>query len=358
MEENVTLRFKQGSSDKVYKAHLLPKDGGWLVNFAYGRYGKPLKAGTKTAKPIPYDQAKYAYDKLVTEKQAKGYTPEASGTPFTAPTIDSERTGWLPQLLNPVEVEDAYTAISGWTTTWGQVKHDGERRGVIIRDGKITPSNRRGLQTNVDPIIYNALRELRDVLPFDLTLDCEDMGEYLVIFDCIVDGFEDADFNLRVENLEYLKALIDEHSLGRTLRVDYPALISDHGSLFKFLAWAEGRNEEGIVLRQGESQYTPGRPNSFGPALKVKFYASNTFQVISVHPTKASIALGIRSEPGLTGVGNCTIPPNYRMPGEGDLVEVKYLYAYRNGSVYQPQYKGIRTDIPHPDDIRQLKFKD
>ena len=46
------------------------------------------------------------------------------------------------------------------------------------------------------------------------------------------------------------------------------------------------------------------------------------------------------------------------MPSPGDLVEVQYLYAYRDGSVYQPVYKGKRTDIDAKDcKVSQLKYK-
>ena len=41
----------------------------------------------------------------------------------------------------------------------------------------------------------------------------------------------------------------------------------------------------------------------------------------------------------------------------GDMVEIKYLYAYKGGSLYQPQYLGIRDDKDTPDKESQLKFK-
>jgi bifunctional non-homologous end joining protein LigD len=44
-------------------------------------------------------------------------------------------------------------------------------------------------------------------------------------------------------------------------------------------------------------------------------------------------------------VGNCTIPANHEIPNVGDLVEIRYLYAYRGGSLYQPIYEGIRNDL-------------
>ena len=39
------------------------------------------------------------------------------------------------------------------------------------------------------------------------------------------------------------------------------------------------------------------------------------------------------------------------------LVEVRYLYAYPGGALYQPVYLGPRTDQTLPDDVSTLKFK-
>jgi len=56
--EQITLYYREGSSDKVYQAAITPKDGGFAVEFAYGRRGATLQTGTKTQAPVPYEQAK------------------------------------------------------------------------------------------------------------------------------------------------------------------------------------------------------------------------------------------------------------------------------------------------------------
>ena len=45
--ESITLYYREGSSDKVYQAGLTPKDGGYVVTFAYGRRGATLNTGIK-----------------------------------------------------------------------------------------------------------------------------------------------------------------------------------------------------------------------------------------------------------------------------------------------------------------------
>lgn len=363
--ESIQLSFTQGSSDKTYHISLEPKDDGFLVNFAYGRRCGPLKAGTKTAKPLPYDQAKYAYDKLVKEKMAKGYTPDGSGTPFVGSTVTAERTGFLPQLLNPIEPEDIPEAIKRANgELFLQTKHDGERRIVVVNKNEIYGSNRKGLKTALPINIAEDLRNFLNSQPFDqLVLDTEDMGSHLVVFDILQWGqdFCQRTYRARSPYLYLLKSV-------EYLYVDTPVAAFDPVHVMHFLELAQEGNKEGIVLRDPEAQYTPGRPNSWGPCLKIKLYASATCKVGAIHPTKRSISLEVFSVAAQTReqpfgdwvyVGNCTIPPNYPIPSVGDLVEVKYLYAYRGGSLYQPQYKGVRTDLELEDaNISQLKFKE
>ena len=57
-------------------------------------------------------------------------------------------------------------------------------------------------------------------------------------------------------------------------------------------------------------------------------------------------------------VGNVTVYPNQVMPSVGDIVEVKYLYYYPGGSLYQPVLLGVRDDVePRECIIEQLKTK-
>ena len=48
----VSLYYREGGSDKVYQAAIEPKEGGYVVNFAYGRRGSTLTSGTKTSAPV------------------------------------------------------------------------------------------------------------------------------------------------------------------------------------------------------------------------------------------------------------------------------------------------------------------
>ena len=49
------------------------------------------------------------------------------------------------------------------------------------------------------------------------------------------------------------------------------------------------------------------------------------------------------------GVGNVSIPVNHAIPQVGNIIEVRYLYAYPNGSLFQPTYLGERNDLEETD---------
>ncbi|WP_167365759.1 hypothetical protein [Pseudomonas saponiphila] len=42
----------------------------------------------------------------------------------------------------------------------------------------------------------------------------------------------------------------------------------------------------------------------------------------------------------LVSVGNCTVPANKSTPAIGSLVEIRYLYAHKGGSLFQPVFQG------------------
>jgi bifunctional non-homologous end joining protein LigD len=114
-----------------------------------------------------------------------------------------------------------------------------------------------------------------------------------------------------------------------------------------------------MVFKHIDASYVPGRPNSGGTHLKFKLTASCTCKVVCQNPGKRSVSLAVYQHPGdgWVEVGNVTIPPNFPVPKAGILAEIKYLYAYSGGSLYQPVYLGSRTDVDCADSVNSLKFK-
>ncbi|MDM8556367.1 hypothetical protein QUF75_16715, partial [Desulfococcaceae bacterium HSG7] len=114
---------------------------------------------------------------------------------------------------------------------------------------------------------------------------------------------------------------------------------------------------EGVVFKKHAASYTAGRPKSGGNQVKFKFYATASVVVTKIND-KRSVAVGILAEERRVGVGNVTIPPNKDVPAVNSVIEVRYLYAYPGGSLYQPAYIGVRDDVGVEDCvISQLKYK-
>lgn len=91
--KQVSLEYREGSSDKVYEVDLCEVGAGqFVVNFRYGRRGSTLRDGSKTAVPVGEAAANRIFDDLVASKEKKGYRRPGSApaTPSTAPIVDLE----------------------------------------------------------------------------------------------------------------------------------------------------------------------------------------------------------------------------------------------------------------------------
>jgi bifunctional non-homologous end joining protein LigD len=51
-KESTHLHYRDLRSDKVYHVQLDRADGGYVVNFQFGRRGSSLQSGTKTPQPL------------------------------------------------------------------------------------------------------------------------------------------------------------------------------------------------------------------------------------------------------------------------------------------------------------------
>jgi bifunctional non-homologous end joining protein LigD len=345
MEElkTTSLYYRQGSSDKEYHARLEAQGEGFVVNFAYGRRGSTLSTGTKTGSPVDYDAALAVFDKLVQEKKSKGYTPYQ-------PTGKSERvSGLLPQLLNAIDEAEAARLVSD--PRWAmQEKMDGKRLLLRKEDGVVTGINKLGLTVGVPETVVRTASELSG----DFVLDGESIGDYLHAFDLLfLDGTD-----LRGQSYErrYV-ALLNLLAGGMPKHIKVVSYWIDPTDKASWLLTLQREKAEGVVFKLKSSPYTAGRPNSGGPHLKCKFVATLSAVVAKVNAQR-SVGLVLLNHEGWQPVGNVTIPANHQVPAVGAVVEVRYLYAYRDGSLFQPVYLGERSDVrPEECGVSQMKFK-
>ena len=351
MEEpqSTSLYYRQGSSDKEYHVRLEAKDDGYVVNIAYGRRGSTLSTGTKTSAPVSYDTALHLFERLVQEKQAKGYTAGASGTPYQHTGNGERVSGLLPQLLNAVDEAQAAQLVSD--RRWAmQEKKDGKRLLLRKEEGVVTGINKLGLTVGVPETVVRTAQDLSD----GFVLDGESIGDYLHAFDLLFLNGRD----LRNESyhrrytalLNLLAGGLPKHIKAVTCWVDP----MDKASWLRSFKEAKA---EGVVFKLLSGPYTIGRPNSGGSQLKHKFVATLSAVVAKVNAQR-SVGLSLLNHEGWQPTGNVTIPANHRVPQVGAVVDTRYLYAYRDGSLYQPVYLGERSDVRQEECVvSQLKFK-
>ncbi|MDJ1482864.1 WGR domain-containing protein [Cytophagaceae bacterium YF14B1] len=354
--QSISLHYREGSSDKIYQVTLEPDGTGYLVNFAFGRRGTTLQTGTKTQTPVDLPAAQKIFDKLVKEKTAKGYKEVVDVGDLSAPVAAYQRTdreqndtGIYCQLLNSIEIEDVDRYIQD-DLYLAQEKHDGKRLLLAKRNGELIAINRKGLSVGFPAVFQGLLSH-----PTDFILDGEAIGETFYAFDLLELNNEDIrplPLSSRLEKLTTLQRALQAPFLVETASAQD---LASKKSLYEKL---HTQKKEGIIFKLKSSVYTPGRPASGGTQLKHKFYATASFVVAAVN-NKRSVALGLYKEGTLVKAGNVTISINFDIPEEGDIVEVRYLYAFKeSGSVYQPVYLGKRVDLDYDDCIvSQLKYK-
>lgn len=343
--KSISLYFKNGSSDKEYHARIEEADGGFVVNFAYGRRGSTLTTGTKTQAPVDYAKAVVVFDKLVKEKTSKGYTPGEDGTPYLH--SDKTASGLLPQLLNVAD-EPVVSRIVNDDAWVMQEKFDGRRMMLRKTGGTVEAINKLGLIVGVSATIAAAAA----ALPGDVVIDGEVIGDRLFAFDILYrDG---ADLTALAYSNRYAALIAVLPGDGAITAVPCWTDATDKAA---HLASLKARNAEGVVFKRADAPYTVGRPASGGDQLKFKFIDTLSAVVTTVN-AKRSVAVSLHDGSDWTPMGNVTIPANHDIPAEGSVVEVRYLYALPGGSLYQPVYLGVRDDItPEECVTAQLKFK-
>ena len=352
----ISLKFREGTSDKVYRSAIESLADGYIVTFAYGRRGSLLTTGTKTTDPVTLEQAQAIHRKLVASKIAKGYQADGesddsgeSTAPYRQSGNEGRDSGIRCQLLNPVD-ESELVRLLGDKQHCLQEKHDGRRLLVRKHGDEITGINRRGLVVALPGSIRRAVEEL----PVDVLIDGEAVGDTLHAFDLL----EVKGNNLRQQGYlqRYAKLLMLLDPEHRALRpVSTMVDPGDKQAMFKTFRQC---GSEGVVFKKIDAPFRMGRPNSGGSQLKFKFVESASF-VVTGRNAKRSVSLALYDDDNLVPAGNVTIPPNHAVPAPGEVVECSYLYGFReSGSIYQPVFRGKRCDIPAAEcTTDQLKYK-
>ncbi|WP_061244448.1 WGR domain-containing protein [Leptospira interrogans] len=344
----ISLYYQGDGSDKVYHVNIDPEGDGYVVHFAFGRRGSSLQTGTKTSKPVSYEAAQKIMRQLVNSKMAKGYTEIESGTPYLHSTKEERVSGVHCQLLNPIDEEELSTYVED-DQYGAQEKLDGNRMMIRKIGDNVEGINRKGLIIAISQILHDHSLSFSE----DFILDGEVIGDVFFPFDIFSKDGKDIQHLPYQERYAILESILkDQDEIFHIVK-----LVKSTKGKKVLLEELREKQKEGIVFKDLNASYKAGRPSSKGSQIKFKFYETATVSVETVN-LKRSVSMRLYNGNEWVSVGNVTIPVNFAIPKENDIIEVRYLYAYKGGSLYQPTYLGVRTDADENDcDLKQLKYK-
>jgi bifunctional non-homologous end joining protein LigD len=232
-----------------------------------------------------------------------------------------------------------------------QEKLDGRRLLIDKRGDKITGINRLGLAVALPGAIAGDVA----TCDLDMILDGEAIGDTLHVFDVQLIGDDE------IGGLRYAERYLRLMNLLASFQHPNIQLVHAAHSTDEKREWFNRFKQhgcEGVVFKHTDAPYMAGRPASRGSQLKCKFCETASFIVGKIN-AKRSVTLLLFDGDKIKPAGNVTIPPNHEIPQGGQVVECRYLYAFReSGSIFQPVYLGVRDDIGAEEcSTTQLKFK-
>jgi bifunctional non-homologous end joining protein LigD len=311
---------------------------------------RPCKVAPKPPRRFPTAKPKRFTTAWYKVRPEKGYTPGEDGVPFQATPKEARNTGIAPQLLNAIDSKELAVFMLNKRYVL-QEKFDGRRTLIRLLNGAVVGINRTGLVVALPETVAQAVAKAENS---SFIVDGELLGDTFVVFDLLeLDGEDTRKFAYRMR-LGLLQGLRNLYS--PQIRLAETAFTSEEKRKLHQRLFAEGR--EGVVVKDLDAHYVPGRPASGGSHLKFKFYETASFVVGNIN-NQRSVGICLYRGSQLVPAGNVTIPPNAEVPHSGEVVEARYLYAFQeSGVVYQPVFLHKRDDVlASACSVGQLKFK-
>jgi len=359
VKKSIELFFQEGTSDKLYHARIVETaPGKHDVEVEWGRRGSSLNKGKK-AVGVTLDAAEKTYAKLVREKTGKGYQeiagdvkpavvapPEGQGSGSKVQGTRA-KVGRVAQLLNAIE-EEAVERLLADDAVIAQQKLDGVR--VLVHVGEsLVATNRAGQATEIARDVIAGLEHLPRGTIVDGEVVPHEGGHKYWLFDVLSVGGEDVTKRGYVERWECLEGDLEPGIFGPIEILPFAATTKDKRALLSRLRASKA---EGIVFKQKQAPYTPGRPASGGAQLKHKFVksadvvivenAGNAYRMI-VHDDRGKAFDVGRVFAGTTNASRRELDERLAR-GEQPVCEVKYLYATDDDQLYQPVFVRVRDD--------------
>lgn len=352
--QSASLFRTGGGADAEYHCQVVEVDGGHLVNYQFGRRGNTLQTGCKTQMPVAWKDAIKVFNKLVADKSKGGYHESIAANDTSVMTFfdkSQQPVCQLPQLLNTVD-ESQIPLLLNDPKKILQEKKDGKRILIDFSSAGLVASNKRGKVCDIPAIVADQMVKIvrnqfmSTALITDVLFDGEMVGDVFFVFDILrLNGDSLKHRGVLARYSAYATLLGEQDSSIITNIVPLPLYGTASSKLQQFEK-IKAENGEGVVFKESDAPYTEGRPNSGGTALKFKFTESSTCICLgNTQAGKRSVRVGLLDAAGaMVNVGNVTIPPNQVFPEPNDLLEIRYLYKYDGGSLFQPVLLGSRDD--------------
>jgi bifunctional non-homologous end joining protein LigD len=342
-----SLFFREGSSDKQYDLTIEKRGETYVAFGRWGRRGNLGKPQTWYEGP-DLAEAEKIVAKNRAKKTAKGYTRGDAGVPYSEAIASGEHSGILPMLLAPIDAASAERYLSD-PDYWMQEKYDGVRLLIERGENGVRGINRKGEYVGLPA---NVSEQIGKLPGFEYLLDGELVSGRYIAFDLLRDSGKSLASTPYRDRHALLCDLVDRNGDGISVFAaqTWDTEGAKRRAFNDLLAGAEG-----VVFKSAGAGHAPGTRSE--RYVKCKFWESATCMVDGINEQR-SIRLAMICNGERIGVGNCTVPSNYEIPAIDAFVEIKYLYAYRGGSLYQPQYHGQRADVSIGDCYAaQLKYK-
>lgn len=252
----------------------------------------------------------------------------------------------LAQTLD-IRVLDTYPKNQAW---WVEQKIDGTRQLIIIKDGKVMGTNRKGESNHVSA----ALIEQFESFGGDWIFDGEIANDQFNVFDMPLALDKISPETHFSERRRALEAVAEVAWGPRNPLVNLIPVARTMKEKREMIAWARDNNIEGVMLKMKSAPYLQGTNGKRSKhMLKAKF--TETVDCIVLEPRregKASTSVtlyhhgqllaGTNKEPG---VGSCKMTEEELQRAKpGDVVELRYLYSTSNLKLVQPVFLRFRDD--------------
>lgn len=361
--QEIHLYYKGGSSDKVYDIYIYEVPGGFDVMGYSGPRGQDLIARPQnTNGPVTREEAQKLFDAKVkkqTHHRTTPYKEEPGGTRSASFTPEESEVGdgngcqlytridftklWEDPAANALVADPAYGGFR---------KYDGTRCQIQVSSaGEVQIFNRIAKSRSLSMAVVDSAKKLAAKVG-DFKVDAESIGDQLFVFDLLMRDQQDCReiplhrrWSLLIKLLMYSDKrlqLADGAFTPATKRVLLQQLYDD--------------GLEGMIFKRAASPYLEGRSKD---DFKYKFEHEASFIVMSRN-VKASVKIAVMDGQQLLDMGNCSLrDSSFADLKEGDIIDVRYLYAFRGGKLAQPLMQRRRKDVlPDECTIGQLFFKD